>query len=129
MGNGDLRILRSGCAIAEFRGTDGDPEETLHQYALSRNTDYGQANAELGRTNAHAVVIMSGFPKYMAMFDSYITQRDLGRAWLSDSKPNINHQGWNGGGDSDVVCLMYQPDHDALTEWVRENYESDYELS
>lgn len=134
-----LEILYSGCAVAEFKGTYSSNETVLKNYAYSRNHTrvnpvtgakvIQKANKRLGVTNAHNVVIMSSNRSDFSDIKKYIHRHRLGKAWLSVPARNINHTGWHSSGQSEVIVLMYQPDHDALTKWVKRNFDKNYELT
>lgn len=140
----ELKILRSGCAVAEYNGTRYSTKEVLENYCLARvgkyknfkgeivdgTGDYYKVNKHLGTTYAHTFVVMSvvdGYD-YCKDFCRYVRRHGLGRAQKSAVAKNLNHTGYGTDGQSPVFVILYQPDHEGLTKWYQENFDSTYVL-
>lgn len=123
--NGEALILRSGCGVAEFLGTSGSPRDILKSYAESRNL---RCHADLGSTNAHTFVVMSTTGKAFETFNTYLRKYKLGTSVKTKKARNLNHGGWGSQHGTMIQAMLYQPDHEKLTEWYQKNFDKDYEL-
>lgn len=123
--NPQTNILRSGCGIAEYRGTAGTPKEVLEGYAKSRSK---KCNSYQGITNAHNFVVFTVNVGHCKAFGAYVRKHKLGKVLKTQSVININHGGWLSKDGSEIFAILYTPDHEALTEWYQENFDKDFEL-
>lgn len=123
-------ILKSGCAVAEFRGTSGTPYDTLKRYCESLNGGI-KINKNLGSTNAHVFVIMSGTDSKGTELKSYIEKNKLGEVRVLSGYKNTNHFGWFSDHQypSTTWALLWAPDFKKLVKWAKTNVREDYEIN
>jgi len=120
------QVMRSCCAIAQFKGTMGTAKETMKHYAESRNEN---CHKVMGVSNKHTFVIMSFNNGKHDKLRDYIRRHKLGHSVKSKSAPNVNHSNrWTSTYGRLVTVVTYQPDHVALTKWYKKNFNSEYEL-
>ena len=121
-------ILYSSCAVAEYRGTKGDAKNVCRLYTVSRNkTSYSR----IGYSSAHTHVIIS-FTEHglcsASDFCKFIRENRLGNCVKSVARPNINHGGWDKKGGTIVQCVLFTPNHEALTKWYQREFDVEYNL-
>lgn len=121
-------IMYSSCALAEYRGINGDAEKVLKLYTISRNKT---SKVRIGFTGAHTHVILSFTSDSQCSakdFCDLIRKKRFGTCVKSVSKPNINHNGWSVEGTRNVTVVVFTPNHKKLTKWYQKNFDKDYKL-
>lgn len=134
-GNDNLYILRSGCSVAEFKGTYGSNESVMIRYAnacrgIGANGKEFKVNKELGRSAAHRFVIMSGQAGDLENFPQFVARNKLGKVLKSPVLKNNNHGGWGETRpyDNNVFAMLFIPNHDGIVSWMQRKHDKDFSL-
>lgn len=125
-----LYLMKSGCASADYRGTDHhEAKNLLSQYAKERDktnvTNAGYSHKQ------HTFVFMTIREGMVPDLEEYVKKHELGSIVMSDVAVNINHSGnWyiKDYYGSKLFAVIYTPNHKNLTDWYIKNIDKAYKL-